>query len=195
MRFAHEYFRRGQPELLHKITRITKAQEPTSSEMKSLKDDIFALKKDIVSLSNRFDSRLQTLTTALENDNKQRMRNIALSYQALSALSNQLFASRSDAVTPSEQVKSDHDVSSAVAIPKEVGEVCVKTTSALQTPECVKQTRIATPPISESPDSTASRTCNSETEIESALPKSQLMSPLMTLSGIATAMINNTSDQ
>jgi len=163
--------------------------------MKSLKDDIFTLKKDIVSLSNRFDSRLQSLSTALENDYKQRMSNIALSYQALSALSNQLCASRSVAVTPSEQVKTNHDVSSAVTIPKEGGEVCLKTASALQTAECVKQTRIATPPISESPDSTASRTCNSGTEIESALPKSQLVSPLMTLSGIATAMINNASDK
>ena len=123
------------------------------------------------------------------------MSNIALSYQALSALSNQLRASRSVAITPSEQVKTNHDVSSAVAIPKEVGEVCLKTASASETPECAKETRIATPPISESSDSTSSRTCNSGTEIESALPKNQLMSPLMTLSGIATAMIKNSSDQ
>jgi len=194
-RFAHEYFRRGQPELLHKITRITKSQEPTSSEMKSLNDDIFSLKTDIVSLSNRFDHRLQAMLTALEVDYKQRMSNLALSHQALSSLSNQIRVAQSVSVNPSEQVKTDYDASSTVAIPKKEGEIRVETVTALPNPDCVQQTRILSPTINESPGSTASRNCSNEIEIESLSPKTQLVSPLMTLSGIATAMINNASEQ
>eukprot|EP00531_Pseudo-nitzschia_arenysensis_P015448 CAMPEP_0116138744 /NCGR_PEP_ID=MMETSP0329-20121206/12940_1 /TAXON_ID=697910 /ORGANISM="Pseudo-nitzschia arenysensis, Strain B593" /LENGTH=353 /DNA_ID=CAMNT_0003633737 /DNA_START=33 /DNA_END=1094 /DNA_ORIENTATION=- len=206
VRFAHEYFRRGKPELLHKITRITKSQEPTSSEMKSLKDDIFALKKDIVALSNRFDHRLQAMSTALEADYKQRMKSIALSYQALSALSNQIRSSQSISVQPSDHVKTDHDVPSTVANSKEERETCMKTptptptptptasTSTPQTPDRIEYARIsAAPTVNESPRSASSKTYSIETENESS-SKTHLMSPLMTLSGIATAMINNDSE-
>lgn len=180
---------------MHKITRITKSQEPTSSEMKSLKDDIFSLKKDIVSLSNRFDHRLQAMSTILEADYKQRMGNLALSYQALSSLSKQICVAQSVSVNPFEQVKNDHDVSSAAAITKEVREVSVETATAKQTPDCVQHTIISAATISDSPGSTTSRTFSNEREIESSSPKTQLMTPLMTLSGIATAMINNASEQ
>lgn len=193
VRFAHEHFRRGQPELLHKITRITKSQEPTSSEMKSLKDDIFSLKKDIVSLSNRFDHRLEEMSTALEADYKQRMSNLALSYQAISAFSKQISIAQIVSREPSEQVKTDHDFSSNAEIPKEVRKVCVENTTASETPDRVQHAKILEVAVNDSPGSAARR--GNETEVDSLSPKPKLMSPLMTLSGIATAMINNSSEQ
>mmetsp|Transcript_6034 Transcript_6034/g.14628 ORF Transcript_6034/g.14628 Transcript_6034/m.14628 type:complete len:341 (+) Transcript_6034:40-1062(+) len=194
VRFAHEHFRKGQPELLHKITRITKSQEPTSSEMKLLKDDIFSLKKDIVALSNRFDHRLQAMSTALEADYKQRMSSIALNYQALSTLSNQIRLSQSISAQPPGHVKTDRDVSSTVANSKEGGEICVKTTSAPQTPDRIDHAKVPTSAtVTESPGSATSKTCTIETE-HKASSKTQVMSPLMTLSGIATAMIHHASE-
>merc|ERR1719498_364443 len=185
VRFAHEHFRRGQPELLHKITRITKSQEPTSSEMKSLKDDIFSLKKDIVSLSNRFDHRIEELSAAFEADYKQRMSNIALSYQALSALTNQIRLAQSDSMQPKSQVKADLSVAST-------SEINAKPTSASPSPDNDERAKIPAATVSES----ASPSPPVSTEIRNELPppKPSLVSPLMTLSGIATAMINNGSE-
>ena len=160
--------------------------------MKLLKDDIFSLKKDIVALSNRFDHRLQAMSTALEVDYKQRMSNVALNYQALSALSNQIRLSHSISAQPPEHVKTDRDVSAANS--KEGGEICVKTTSTPQTPDRIENARIPTSAtVTESPGSATSKTCSIETE-NKASSKTQVMSPLMTLSGIATAMINQASE-
>ena len=86
MQFAHEYFQRGRPELLHKITRITKSQEPSISDIKSLKDEISSLHDDISHFTNQFDRKIQAVTAAVEADYQQRMKNIASSYQALSTL-------------------------------------------------------------------------------------------------------------
>jgi hypothetical protein len=163
--------------------------------MKSLKDDIFSLKKDIVSLSNRFDHRLQAMSTALEADYKQRMDNIELSYQALSSLSKQICVAQSVSANPSEQVNNDHDGSSTAAIPKEAREDSVKTATPKQSPEYVQDMGISAATISESPGSATSRTCSNEIEIESPSLRTQVMTPLMTLSGIATAMMNNASEQ
>ncbi len=169
--------------------------------MKSLKDDIFTLKKDIVALSNRFDHRLQAMSTALEADYKQRMNSIALSYQALSALSNQIRSSQSVSAQPPDHVNTEHDVSSTVANSKEIGETSMKTTttttttSTTQTPNRIEHGRISVAStVNESPRSPASNAYSIETENESS-SKTHLMSPLMTLSGIATAMINNGLEQ
>ena len=185
MRFAHEHFRRGQPELLHKITRITKSQEPTSSEMKSLKDDIFSLKKDIVSLSNRFDHRIEELSAAFEADYKQRMSNIALSYQALSALTNQIRLAQSASMQPKPPVKADRNVAST-------SETSAKPTSASPSPDDNERAKIPAATVSES--TSPIRPASTEIRNELPSPKPPLVSPLMTLSGIATAMINNGSE-
>jgi hypothetical protein len=86
VQFAHGYFQRGRPELLHKITRITKSQEPSISDIKSLKDEISNLHDDISHFTNQFDRKIQAVTAAVEADYQQRMKNITSSYQALSAL-------------------------------------------------------------------------------------------------------------
>lgn len=194
VRFAHEQFRRGQPELLHKITRITKSQEPSSSDMKSLKEDIFSLKKDIISLSNRFDHRLQALSSGLEADYQQRMNNMALSHQALHTLLEKISASKRVSAHPPNQVKAYHDDPSSVFITQEELVVSVKPTTALSNPDCVKYKRMSAAIINLSPGSTSSRTCNNTIENDALLHKPQLMTPLMTLSGIATAMIDNASN-
>mmetsp|Transcript_26242 Transcript_26242/g.61527 ORF Transcript_26242/g.61527 Transcript_26242/m.61527 type:complete len:313 (+) Transcript_26242:184-1122(+) len=198
VRFAHEHFRRGQPELLHKITRVTKSQEPTSSEMKSLKDDIFELKNEIVSLSNRFDHQLQAMSAAMEADYQRRMNSLALSYQALSAFSNQIRVAGNGPERTSDQADTNHDVRSPVtgvaSAPSEE-EASGTDPSGLSKPSDVVQlVRPPTATISESSGSIASTISSNDTGIEPSQspPKSQFMSPLMTLSGIATAMMNNT---
>jgi len=181
VRFAHEHFRRGQPELLHKITRVTKSQEPTSSEMKSLKDDIFELKKDIVTMSNQFDQRLQAMSAAMEADYQRRMSSLALSYQAISTLTKQLQASQGVHPQASEVVRKNEETPH-VATP----------TSAAKPTNSVQQPTIPTPEISESSKSTASSSSsNTEEGAESPAPRGKLLSPLLTLSGIATAMMND----
>jgi HSF-type DNA-binding len=90
VQFIHEYFRKGRPDLLHKITRVTKAQEPAPSELKCLKDEIESLHKEIANVSQQFDQRMQAVMAAVESDYQQRMSSIALSYQTLSALSRQI---------------------------------------------------------------------------------------------------------
>mmetsp|Transcript_20303 Transcript_20303/g.44189 ORF Transcript_20303/g.44189 Transcript_20303/m.44189 type:complete len:311 (-) Transcript_20303:1944-2876(-) len=195
VRFAHEYFRKGKPELLHKITRVTKSQEPTSSEMKSLKDDIFELKKEIVSLSNRFDNRLQALSAEMDADYQRRMNNLAVSYQALSALSNQIRIAQSGSLNTSEQVKTNQDnpspTTDAAVFLKEKEKAIDTTPSTLtKSSNSVKLVRThQAVTISESSGSIASTTSSNDTGIASS--KIQFLSPLMTLSGIATAMMNN----
>mmetsp|Transcript_27045 Transcript_27045/g.63475 ORF Transcript_27045/g.63475 Transcript_27045/m.63475 type:complete len:306 (+) Transcript_27045:205-1122(+) len=190
VKFAHEHFRRGQPELLHKITRITKSQEPTSSEMKSLKEDIFSLKKDIVSLSNRFEHQLQEMSTALEADYEQRMRNIALSYQTLSSLSNQIRVAQSLSMNASERAKADL----VSPIPDDKVGVASKT-QTLITPDFAHRSKAITSAVHQTPQDVSKLTCINDEQTERTVSKNQFISPLMTLSGIATAMINNTLEQ
>jgi len=190
VRFAHEHFRRGQPELLHKITRITKSQEPTSSEMKSLKDDIFSLKNDIFSLSNRFDHQLHAMSTAFEADYKQRMSKIALSYQALSTLSNQIRVAQTVSINIAKEVETDH----VAPTYKDEVNVSVKTPT-LVTPDCIQRSKASSSEIYQTQEAVVKRTSINGTSAERTSSKNHFMSPLMTLSGIATAMINNTLEQ
>jgi hypothetical protein len=73
--------------MLYKIQRITKSVEPSSSDIAQIKDNIAQLQDDIVHLSHKVDCRLQSMAAAVEADYQQRMMNISLSYQALTALS------------------------------------------------------------------------------------------------------------
>jgi len=199
VRFAHEHFRRGQPELLHKITRITKSQEPSSSEMKSLKDNIFDLKKDIVSLSNRFDHRLKAMSSALEVDYKERMNNIAVSYQALSVLSVQMRNSpQSASLHPSkpDKVRIGHFVSSSGTgiSPSSLKEKGKNNTNSSSSSSVDHIGISATINVSgNSASNIAGATTSSQTRAESTSSTGHLMCPLMTLSGVASAIIDNAS--
>ena len=187
--------------MLHKITRITKSQEPSSSEMKSLKDDIFDLKKDIVSLSNRFDHRLQAMSSALEVDYKQRMNNLSHSYQALSALSAQILkSSQSVPVLSSEQQvrivplvsTSATNISTSTGISKDEGKsVTPSYSNSKSSSRDVNHTDIHATTTNVDGNGAASTTV--ATTSNKTRTQSTLMCPLMTLSGIASAMMDNAS--
>jgi hypothetical protein len=100
VRFAHDYFRKGQPELLHRIQRITKSQDESSVEIESVKDEIATINEQLQHFSSRLDHTLKSLTSAAESDYQQRMTKIAISYEALSNLATR-FSSNSPPCTPS----------------------------------------------------------------------------------------------
>ena len=170
--------------------------------MKSLKDDIFDLKKDIVSLSNRFDHRLQAMSSALEVDYKQRMNNLSHSYQALSALSAQILkSSQSVPVLSSEQQvrivplvsTSATNSSTSTGISKDEGKsVAPSYSNSESSSRDANHTDIhattTTNVDSNGAASTTVATTSSKTRTQSTL-----MCPLMTLSGIASAMMDNAS--
>jgi hypothetical protein len=90
VRFAHECFRRGQPELLHRIQRITKSQDVCSSEVRSLRDEISEVSEELCSFSTKMEQRFRSMKAALDLDYQQRMTSVTLSYQVLSSVSLQL---------------------------------------------------------------------------------------------------------
>jgi hypothetical protein len=168
--------------------------------MKSLKDDIFDLKKDIVSLSNRFDHRLQAMSSALEVDYKQRMNNLSHSYQALSALSAQILKSsqRVHVRSSEQQVRigplvstSATNSSTSTGIPKdEEKSVTPSYSNSKSSSRDVNHTDIhatTTNVDGNGAASTMGATTSSKTRTR------QLMCPLMTLSGIAARMMDNAS--
>lgn len=99
VKFAHECFRRGQPELLHRIQRITKSQDVCSSEVKLLREDIADVSEKISSFSARMDQRLRSMKSAVELDYQQRLASISLSYRVLSSVVVQ-FAAVSQTQSP-----------------------------------------------------------------------------------------------
>jgi hypothetical protein len=94
VRFAHEFFRRGNPELLHRIERSTKAAEPETKKLvsasdqavESLKHDIAEMNERLHQLSHFVDFKMKAFSLAIEEDYHRRMKNIALSYDSLSKL-------------------------------------------------------------------------------------------------------------
>ncbi len=102
VRFTHEYFRQGQPELLHRIQRITKSQDMCSTEVRSLRDEITEVSDELCSFSARMDQRFRGMQAALEIDYQQRMTSVALSYQVLSSVALQL---ASTAGAPSKRIQ------------------------------------------------------------------------------------------
>jgi hypothetical protein len=106
VRFAHEYFRQGHPDLLHKIQRITKSQEASSVEIRSIKDDIAKVYQRLDEMSSSLNHRLHTMTNTVESDYQEQMAKLNLSYQALSNLSMRESTS-SPPCTPPPPTKGD----------------------------------------------------------------------------------------
>lgn len=86
VRFAHDFFRKGRPELLHRIQRVTKSQEVCSNEVKSLKDEINEVSDEIDMLKHRMENRFRSVMSGVDLNYQQHMANVALSYQVLSQL-------------------------------------------------------------------------------------------------------------
>jgi len=90
IRFAHDFFRKDQPDLLHRIQRITKSQDVCSTEVKSLKDEIYEVSDEIDAFRRRMEARFQNMMTRAELDYQQHMTAATLSYQLLSRLALEL---------------------------------------------------------------------------------------------------------
>lgn len=157
--FAHEYFRKGRPDMLYKIQRITKSVEASSTEIAQIKDDIAQLQDDIIHLSHKFDCRLQAMAATVESDYQQRMMSISLSYQALTALSAQM-------VSPYQETPAK--LSSSSPPQKEEEDKSVVSVST----ENSSAAAVAAVVSTEFPTSNSAPLC-----------------PLMTLSGVASAIM------
>mmetsp|Transcript_55893 Transcript_55893/g.161894 ORF Transcript_55893/g.161894 Transcript_55893/m.161894 type:complete len:324 (-) Transcript_55893:31-1002(-) len=94
VRFAHKWFQRGCPELLHNIQRITKSSQDSSAAaqevVKSLKEDMDQFREAISDFRVRMDQRLEHMQAALEMDFQQRMAGFSLSYQLISNIALQV---------------------------------------------------------------------------------------------------------
>jgi HSF-type DNA-binding len=159
--FAHEYFRKGRPDMLYKIQRITKSVEPSLTDIAQIKDDIAQLQDDIVSLSYRFDRRIQAMATAVEADYQQRMMSISVSYQTLAALSARM-------VSPIQ----------ATPVP-----------SSLLPPPLQRDEEMNVVTVSDNDDKSSSSVVAAVSPAESRTSSDSPLSPLMTLSGVATAIM------
>ncbi|KAG7368476.1 HSF-type DNA-binding protein [Nitzschia inconspicua] len=218
VQFIHEFFRKGRPDLLHKINRVTKSQEPAPTELKSLKDEIASLHQEIADITQAFDQRMQTVLAAVEADYQQRMNSIALSYQTLSALSGQILASPGSSqstvhssISPLRE-RSKSQVSPAVRAPTTttalenlvtrdsrmsmatVGSTINLTISPLESvessrmPSSVTTAKSWTPYVTDG-SSTSSREDSSANERVSPPPPQPPNTALSLLSGIASAMM------
>eukprot|EP00934_Nitzschia_sp_Nitz4_P000118 Nitzschia sp. Nitz4//scaffold140_size61219//11946//12956//NITZ4_006433-RA/size61219-augustus-gene-0.61-mRNA-1//1//CDS//3329536206//118//frame0 len=90
LRFAHEFFRKGEPDLLHRIQRITKAQDACRGEVKSVRDEIGEAVDSMHKLSDRLDRQLKSMMESMEMDYQQRMASWSQSYLFLSTIVGQL---------------------------------------------------------------------------------------------------------
>ena len=88
VRFYHPFFRRGKPELLHKITRTT-ASKPPDEESPSLPDlvdrlqlQVTQLKEHVAILERSMDQRVEDKFRSLERDYALNLRKLECSYEA-----------------------------------------------------------------------------------------------------------------
>jgi len=87
VRFSHPYFRRGEPELLHKITRTT-ASKPTDEESCTAPDlvdrlqlQVTQLKEQVAVLERSMDQRVENKLRSLERDYELNLRKLESSYE------------------------------------------------------------------------------------------------------------------
>lgn len=62
VRFYHEKFQKGKPELLHDIKRATKSDQQSKDEVDSLKSEVAKLREQLRATSNEYDRRLAELS-------------------------------------------------------------------------------------------------------------------------------------
>jgi hypothetical protein len=83
-RFYHEYFQANRPELLYKIQRANKSSElPSLGQMEELKSQIEKVNERMVSIEEKFNSKLATMREALEHDYLRRIALVEASYKDL----------------------------------------------------------------------------------------------------------------
>ncbi|KAG7347821.1 HSF-type DNA-binding protein [Nitzschia inconspicua] len=86
VRFAHEFFRKGRPDLLHKITRST-AQKPEAemndSHVEVMQHKIKMLEKKVESLEQSMDQKIRQVTVSLTEGYMSRINSLEASYERL----------------------------------------------------------------------------------------------------------------
>jgi hypothetical protein len=105
IRFSHEFFLRGQPELLQKIKRTT-AQKPSNGDVEdnhveSLQQTVEMLQQKIKILEASMDKKVENTALALTEGYIVRIRNLEESYERLLSGILQNFSSPHSTITPS----------------------------------------------------------------------------------------------
>jgi HSF-type DNA-binding len=90
VRFAHDFFREGQPELLHRIQRTSKPLEVYSTEVRSLRDELHEVSDEINACRKRMEDRFQTMMSSAELDYQRHMTSVTLSFHRISQLAVEL---------------------------------------------------------------------------------------------------------
>lgn len=84
VRFYHEYFRAGRPDLLHKIQRATKSAEPPNpSHVENLKEQVETMKEQLNAMTADFDSKLLKMKVAIELHYDRRIAQVENNYKDL----------------------------------------------------------------------------------------------------------------
>ena len=213
VRFGHEYFRRGHPELLHKIQRITKgggggggtqSHGDGSSigllEAKSLKEQICTVQHNLDAISINLDQRIRTITEEIESDYQHRMSKMTSTYQAFRNL-NLLPTLSPPNKTCVVSVQGDEASSSSTRRTCTSSPIpCTPAPHLLKhLPPSSTLMTSAPPPAPPPPPTATTTTTTTTTKMVDTIPISprstisSLMSPLDTLSGIASAMLSHNS--
>ena len=88
VRFYHEKFQKGQPDLLHQIKRATKSDQQSKDDVESLKLEVCQLKECISQISSEMDRKL----TEMNYEYNRRITNLSAEYDKLAALMTQVLA-------------------------------------------------------------------------------------------------------
>lgn len=88
VRFSHEFFRRGRPDLLNKIQRTTaskQAEHPSPEEVGAMQEQIQLLQHKLAELESQIDERVEEATKAVEQTWATRVKDLEQSYGAVVA--------------------------------------------------------------------------------------------------------------
>lgn len=86
VRFAHEYFQKGRPDLLHHITRSTAhkpAPEVNENQVEALQQKIEMLERKLESLEDNIDLKIRQVTVSLTEGYMARISTLEASYDRL----------------------------------------------------------------------------------------------------------------
>ena len=86
VRFYHEKFQKGRPELLHSIKRATKSDQQSKDDVDDLKSQVLKLKQCVVDMSTQMERKL----SEINEENTRRMSYLTAHYEKLAALVSHL---------------------------------------------------------------------------------------------------------
>ncbi len=87
VRFSHEFFRRGCPELLHKIQRTTSTKHidtpSPNGQIENLQNQVADLREQLANLEDHIEDRVEEALDSVEKAYSLRIRNLEKSYDTL----------------------------------------------------------------------------------------------------------------